>query len=73
MLTRVQIHILLPPLLKLRTLVDRLRPMADIVAVRANGAGRLQISAGTDEVKVDLVWEGCTNPRMGEWSSFNLA
>ncbi|ETW82603.1 hypothetical protein HETIRDRAFT_57794 [Heterobasidion irregulare TC 32-1] len=58
------IHILLPPLLKLRTLVDRLRPMADIVAVRANGAGRLQISAGTDEVKLDLVWEGCTNPRM---------
>ncbi|TFY83330.1 hypothetical protein EWM64_g682 [Hericium alpestre] len=60
------IHILLPPLLKLRTIVDRLRPLADVIAVRANGSGKLQISAATESAKMDVVWEGCANPRMAQ-------
>ncbi|KAA1467264.1 cell cycle checkpoint [Dentipellis sp. KUC8613] len=58
------IHILLPPLPKLRTIVERLRPLADVIAVRANGSGKLQISAATESAKMDVVWEGCANPRM---------
>ena len=58
-------HILLPPLLKLRTIVERLRPLADVIAVRATGKGTLRISAATESAKLDVVWEGCANPRMG--------
>lgn len=60
-----QIHILLPPLLKIRTIVERLRPLADVIAVRANKSGKLQISAATESAKMDVVWEGCANPKMG--------
>lgn len=61
----LQTHILLPPLQKLRTIVDRLRPMSDILAVRANNNGCLQISIHTESVKVETEWRGCTNPTMG--------
>ncbi|KAL0945319.1 hypothetical protein HGRIS_000821 [Hohenbuehelia grisea] len=63
------IHILLPPLQKLRTIVDRMRPMSDILAVRANNSGRLTLSINTDSVKIDTEWRNCTNPKM---SSFAL-
>ncbi|KAL0945318.1 hypothetical protein HGRIS_000821 [Hohenbuehelia grisea] len=58
------IHILLPPLQKLRTIVDRMRPMSDILAVRANNSGRLTLSINTDSVKIDTEWRNCTNPKM---------
>jgi len=58
------IHILLPPLQKLRTIVDRLRPMSDILAIRASNNGRLQLSISTDSVTVDTQWTNCTNPKM---------
>ncbi|KAJ7935624.1 Hus1-like protein-domain-containing protein [Mycena leptocephala] len=35
------VHIILPPLQKLRPIVERLRPMSDFLAVRANNNGRL--------------------------------
>ncbi|EIM90672.1 cell cycle checkpoint [Stereum hirsutum FP-91666 SS1] len=60
------IHILLPPLLKIRTIVERLRPLADVIAVRANKSGKLQISAATESAKMDVVWEGCANPKMAQ-------
>jgi HUS1 checkpoint protein len=34
----MQLHILLPPLQKLRTVVERLRLMSDVLAIRANNA-----------------------------------
>ncbi|KAF9457489.1 checkpoint protein Hus1/Mec3 [Collybia nuda] len=57
------LHILLPPLQKLRTIVERLRPMSDILAVRANNSGCLQLSINTEGVKVDTEWKNCTNPK----------
>ncbi|KAJ7282818.1 checkpoint protein Hus1/Mec3 [Mycena rebaudengoi] len=54
-------HILLPPLHKLRTIVDRLRPMSDFLAVRANNSGCLQLSISTDSVTVDTEWKNCKN------------
>ncbi|KAG6874434.1 hypothetical protein C0993_000589, partial [Termitomyces sp. T159_Od127] len=64
-LTRVgrKVHILLPPLQKLRTVVDRMKVMSDILAVRANNRGVLRLSINTETVKVDTEWKGCTNPR----------
>jgi HUS1 checkpoint protein len=57
---------LLPPLQKLRTIVERLRPLSDVIAVRCNNSGKLQISVQTESVSVDTQWSGCTNPKMGE-------
>lgn len=61
-----QTHILLPPLQKLRTIVERMRPMSDILSIRANNSGSLQISINTESVKVDTEWKNCKNPKMTE-------
>ncbi|KAH9854494.1 cell cycle checkpoint [Lenzites betulinus] len=59
------VHILLPPLAKLRTVVDRLRPLAsDGVIFRANHAGELQLAVNTDNARVEVGWGGLTNPAM---------
>ncbi|KAJ7680030.1 checkpoint protein Hus1/Mec3 [Mycena rosella] len=55
------VHIILPPLQKLRPIVERLRPMSDFLAVRANNSGRLQLSIRTDSVTVDTEWKNCKN------------
>ncbi|EGN99302.1 hypothetical protein SERLA73DRAFT_182231 [Serpula lacrymans var. lacrymans S7.3] len=58
------VHILLPPLQKIRTIVERLRPLSDILAIRANSNGKLQISISTDDVTLETQWVGCANPPM---------
>ncbi|KAJ7107078.1 checkpoint protein Hus1/Mec3 [Mycena epipterygia] len=55
------VHIILPPLQKLRPIVERLRPMSDFLAVRASNNGRLQLSIRTDSVTVDTEWKNCKN------------
>ncbi|KAJ7471073.1 checkpoint protein Hus1/Mec3 [Mycena latifolia] len=55
------VHIILPPLQKLRPIVERLRPMSDFLAVRANNSGKLQLSISTDSVTVDTEWKNCKN------------
>ncbi|KAJ6611153.1 checkpoint protein Hus1/Mec3, partial [Mycena sp. CBHHK59/15] len=54
-------HIILPPLRKLRTIVDHLCPMSYILAVRANNSGRLQLSIRTDSFDVQTEWTDCKN------------
>jgi len=61
-----QVNILLPPLQKLRTIVERLRPLSDVLALRANNNGKLQLSISTDTVKLETQWLRCANPPMGE-------
>ncbi|KAH7928104.1 cell cycle checkpoint [Leucogyrophana mollusca] len=56
------VHILLPPLQKLRTIVERLRPLSDVMAIQVNGNGKLQVSISTDTVKLETRWTGCPNP-----------
>lgn len=58
------VHILLPPLQKLRTIVERLRPLSDVLALRANNSGKLQMAISTDSVKVETQWIGCANPSL---------
>ncbi|KAH8828512.1 cell cycle checkpoint [Flagelloscypha sp. PMI_526] len=41
-------HIVLPSLAKIRTIIERLRPMSDLLSIRANNTGTLQISIRTD-------------------------
>ncbi|RDX50960.1 cell cycle checkpoint [Lentinus brumalis] len=59
------VHILLPPLAKLRTVVDRLRPLANNgISFRANHAGELQLAVTTESARVEIGWTGLTNPPM---------
>ena len=44
-------------------MVERMRPMSDILAVRANNRGSLRLSINTESVKVDTEWTGCQNPK----------
>ncbi|KAF8625636.1 hypothetical protein AX17_006791, partial [Amanita inopinata Kibby_2008] len=55
------VHILLSPLNKLRTIVERLRPMANVLAIRANNNKRLQLLIHTESVKTDTDWNNCVN------------
>ncbi|KAI9069683.1 cell cycle checkpoint [Trametes sanguinea] len=63
------VHILLPPLGKLRTVVERLRPLAaDGVIFRANHSGELQLAVTTENARVEVGWGGLTNPAMSTQS-----
>ncbi|KAI0652749.1 cell cycle checkpoint [Trametes meyenii] len=59
------VHILLPPLAKLRTVAERLRPLAEEgVIFRANHVGELQLAVTNDNARVEVGWGGLTNPTM---------
>jgi len=58
------VQIMLPPLAKMRTVVERMRNLSDVIAVRANSSGCLQLSASTEVVKADITWNSCTHPRI---------
>jgi HUS1 checkpoint protein len=55
---------MLPPLAKMRAVVERMRYLSDVIAVRANSSGCLQLSASTEAVKADITWNNCSHPRM---------
>ncbi|KAF8963097.1 checkpoint protein Hus1/Mec3 [Flammula alnicola] len=57
------LHILLPPLQKLRTIVERLRPMSDVLALQANNNKRLVVAIRTEGVHVETEWRDCQNPK----------
>lgn len=59
-----QIHIILPPLQKLRTIVERMRNMAEILAIRANHNGCLKLSIHTESVKIETEWQNLSIPQM---------
>ncbi|TFK19121.1 cell cycle checkpoint [Coprinopsis marcescibilis] len=58
------VTVLLPPLHKIRIVVERLRPMSNILAIRGNNNGGLQLAINTEGVKVETEWRNCTNPQM---------
>ncbi|KAF8501254.1 cell cycle checkpoint [Gautieria morchelliformis] len=60
------VHIILPPLSKLRTVTEHLHQLSDIMGISANGTGRLKFFIDTDTVKVDTEWSGCDVPRIGK-------
>ncbi|OAX41448.1 cell cycle checkpoint [Rhizopogon vinicolor AM-OR11-026] len=58
------VNILLPSLQKLRTIVERIRPLSNVLVLRANNSGKLQLSINTDTVKLETQWLRCANPPM---------
>ncbi|KAF8263888.1 cell cycle checkpoint [Lactarius quietus] len=58
------VQIMLPPLTKMRAVVERMRNLSDVIAVRANSSGCLRLSASTEVVKADITWNDCSHPPM---------
>ncbi|PPR04814.1 hypothetical protein CVT24_007074 [Panaeolus cyanescens] len=56
------LHILMPRLEDLRTIVERLRPLSDIVSFRGNNNGKLQLAIHTDSVQIETEWTELQNP-----------
>ncbi|GJE85615.1 cell cycle checkpoint [Phanerochaete sordida] len=63
------IHIMLPPLTKLRTVMERLRSQSDIIRVQANKAGRLDFAVSTDSIAIEVCWTGLQAPTFGKRAS----
>lgn len=61
----LQIHILLPPLTKLRTVAEHMRQLADVLEVRVGRRGELRFAVDTDDVTVETAWTRCVMPNMG--------
>jgi len=57
---------MIPPLAKMRAIAERMRNLSDVIAVRANSSGCLQLSASTEVVKADITWTNCSHPRIAE-------
>jgi len=53
----------------MRAVVERMRNLSDVIAVRANSSGRLQLSASTEVVNADITWTNCSHPRIGQFDS----
>ncbi|KAF9048936.1 checkpoint protein Hus1/Mec3 [Panaeolus papilionaceus] len=56
------VHILLPRLEDLRTIVERLRPLSDIISIRGNNNHKLQLAIHTDSVQIETEWTDLHNP-----------
>ena len=59
----LQVQVQLPPLNKLRIIVDRLQALqSDLMLVQADSLGTLQVSATNDDVSVMVEWHKLQNP-----------
>ncbi|KAL9936307.1 hypothetical protein V8E36_005149 [Tilletia maclaganii] len=58
------VHITLPPLLKLRTVCERMRSLAEIVHVSANRQGRFKLKIQEDEITMETCWRNLQHPDM---------
>jgi len=57
------LHILLPPLHKIRTVVERLRPISEVLAIRGNNNKHFQLAIMTEGVSLETEWKDCDNPK----------
>ncbi|KAH9481907.1 Checkpoint protein hus1 [Psilocybe cubensis] len=63
---KADLLILLPSLLKVRTIVERMKQMSDVMAFQANNNKRLVLSLRTDSVTIETEWKDCQNPAVAE-------
>ncbi|KAK0546428.1 Checkpoint protein hus1 [Tilletia horrida] len=59
-----QVHITLPPLLKLRTVCERMRTQSDVATISANREGKFKVEVFTDELKLETCWRNLQHPNM---------
>lgn len=62
-------HVLLPPLQKLRTVAEHMRAMSDVISIHASGAGVVRLSVDSDQARVETQWTKCTIPIMRKYIS----
>ncbi|KAK0545824.1 Checkpoint protein hus1 [Tilletia horrida] len=58
------VHITLPPLLKLRTVCERMRTQSDVATISANREGKFKVEVFTDELKLETCWRNLQHPNM---------
>ncbi|KAF8602854.1 cell cycle checkpoint [Ceratobasidium sp. AG-I] len=56
------LHLILPSLKNLRTIVEHMQHLSDVVAISATRRGELVLAIQTDDVRVSTAWEGCLRP-----------
>ncbi|KAF8751769.1 Hus1-like protein [Rhizoctonia solani] len=59
---RITLHIILPPLKELRTIVEHMQRLSDVLAISATPRGELVLAIQTDDVRVSTNWENCQRP-----------
>jgi len=67
-----EVHIILPPLAKLRVVVDHLARLSSTVAVRANRNETFKLVIEADSVAVETEWTNCAHPTMGKQLSISF-
>jgi len=58
------IHIILPPLAKMRTVVERMAKLSPIIGFGAQDDGTLKVEIATDSVAVETTWRDCPLPHI---------
>ncbi|KAG9008869.1 hypothetical protein FRB94_012838 [Tulasnella sp. JGI-2019a] len=58
------IHIILPPLAKVRTVVERMAKLSPIIGFSAQADGNLKVEIATDSVAVETIWQNCPLPQI---------
>ncbi|KAG8924007.1 hypothetical protein FRC00_005616 [Tulasnella sp. 408] len=59
-----QVNIILPPLAKMRTVVERMAKLSPIIGFSASQSGLVKLEIGTEVVGVETVWENCQIPEI---------
>jgi len=60
------IHLILPPLAKIRTVVERMAKLSHVVGFSANKEGIFKLEIATDSVTVETQWKDCPLPQINE-------
>ncbi|QRW04104.1 Hus1, required for S-M and DNA damage checkpoints-like protein [Ceratobasidium sp. AG-Ba] len=60
------LHIILPSLKELRTIVEHMQRLSDVVAFSATRNGELVLAIQTDDVRVSTAWEAVSDQQSGE-------
>jgi hypothetical protein len=64
----MKVHILLPPLMTLRHLLERLKSLDHHVTLAANMNGELRLNVSTDSVDITTFYRGLINPTISKIS-----
>ncbi|KIO28397.1 hypothetical protein M407DRAFT_71850 [Tulasnella calospora MUT 4182] len=64
------VNIILPPLAKMRTVVERMAKLSSIIGFSASQSGLVKLEIGTEVVGVETVWENCQIPEINDGSYF---
>ena len=61
-LPEASVNIILPPLLSLRTIADKMKSMSNLITLAANNAGQLQLRIQSETLSVETKFEHLQNP-----------